>query len=438
VKKFLQFQITVNITAVVLTFVSAVASSSEDSVLSAVQLLWVNLIMDTFAALALATDPPSPYVLDRRPESKAAPLITLTMWKMIIGQAIYQLVVTFVLNFAGQSIFTSWSEEHMQTVVFNTFVFMQIFNQYNSRRIDNQLNIMEGIWRNKWFIGIQVIIIGGQVLIIFVGGQAFSVKRLDQGSQWAVSLVLGALSVPIAVIIRLIPDEFISKLIPHFWHRDKKDSPELVVSDENRRFEWNPALEEIRDQLQFIKAVRGGRLKHIRHKLQHPQEFLPRSRSGSRSRESSVPPTPNEENGNGSRSPTPQPPTPESRSRRNTRSRSNSTFGPAAAMAGIVAGSIAGWSPIERAPESDSIAFPTTGGPFGGLDRQQGIEIHPDTAADDRVVNEYDHDSKHPPSQNPDLTPFFEHAPPSERAPSSRGRRSMSQRSHSSVSHSQV
>ncbi|KAJ5677153.1 uncharacterized protein N7477_002786 [Penicillium maclennaniae] len=441
VKKFLQFQITVNITAVVLTFVSAVASSSEDSVLSAVQLLWVNLIMDTFAALALATDPPSPYVLDRRPESKAAPLITLTMWKMIIGQSIYQLVVTFVLNFAGHSIFTSWSDEHMQTVVFNTFVFMQIFNQYNSRRIDNKLNIMEGIWRNKWFIGIQLIIIGGQILIIFVGGQAFSVKRLDEGSQWAVSLVLGALSVPIAVIIRLIPDDFIRKLIPHFWHRDKKDSPKLVVSDEDRRFEWNPALEEIRDQLQFIKAVRGGRLRNIRHKLQHPQELLSRSRSGSRSRDSSVPLTPDEENGNGSRSPTLQPPTPESRSRRNTRSRSSSTFGPAAAMAGIVAGSIAGWSPIERGhDEADSIAFPTTGGPFSGLDRQPGIEIHPDTAADDRVVNEYDHGSKHPPSQNPDLTPFFEHAPTalSERAPSSRGRRSLSQRSRSSMSHSQV
>lgn len=129
VKKFLQFQITVNITAVILTFVSAVASDEENSVLSAVQLLWVNLIMDTFAALALATDPPSPEILDRKPESKASSLITLTMWKMIFGQSIYQLVVTFVLNFAGQSIFP-WDDEHMATVVFNTFVFMQIFNQY--------------------------------------------------------------------------------------------------------------------------------------------------------------------------------------------------------------------------------------------------------------------------------------------------------------------
>ncbi|KAJ5180659.1 ATPase P-type K/Mg/Cd/Cu/Zn/Na/Ca/Na/H-transporter [Penicillium capsulatum] len=427
VKKFLQFQITVNITAVVLTFVSAVASEEEDSVLSAVQLLWVNLIMDTFAALALATDPPPPEILDRKPDSKAASLITLTMWKMIIGQSIYQLVVTFVLNFAGQSIFP-WSYEHMQTVVFNTFVFMQIFNQYNSRRIDNKFNIMEGVWRNKWFIGIQLIIIGGQVLIIFVGGAAFSVKRLDEGSQWAVSLVLGALSVPVAVIIRLIPDEFISKLIPHVWPRSQK-GPELVVSDENRRYEWNPALEEIRDQLAFIKTVRGGRLRHIRHKLQHPQEFLPRSRSGSRSRDSSVPPTPNGENG----SPPPPDATPESRSRRNTRSRSNSTFGPAAAMAGIVAGSIAGWSPIDRGHDDPETAQFPTNGPHGGLSGQQGIEVHPDTAADDRVVGDYSADSKHPPSQNPDLIPFFEHAP-SERAPSSRGRRSPSQRSRSSQS----
>lgn len=117
--------------------------------LTAVQLLWVNLIMDTFAALALgtflicacliisntsiATDPPAPEVLNRRPEPKSAPLISATMWKMIIGQSIYQLVVTLVLNFAGNSIFhfsTPREHELLQTTVFNTFVWMQIFNQW--------------------------------------------------------------------------------------------------------------------------------------------------------------------------------------------------------------------------------------------------------------------------------------------------------------------
>ena len=138
VKRFLQFQITVNITAVVLTFISAVANPNQQSVLTAVQLLWVNLIMDTFAALALATDSPTPSVLDRRPEPKSAPLISVTMWKMIIGQAIYQLVVTLVLNFRGQDIFHYNEHYHskemghriLQTVVFNTFVWMQVFNQY--------------------------------------------------------------------------------------------------------------------------------------------------------------------------------------------------------------------------------------------------------------------------------------------------------------------
>jgi Ca2+-transporting ATPase len=133
VKKFLQFQITVNITAVLLTFISAVSNNKETSVLTAVQLLWVNLIMDTFAALALATDAPAKSILKRRPEPKSAPLITINMWKMIIGQSIYQLVVTLILYFAGAHILsysTQGEKDRLQSTIFNTFVWMQIFNQY--------------------------------------------------------------------------------------------------------------------------------------------------------------------------------------------------------------------------------------------------------------------------------------------------------------------
>lgn len=101
--------------------------------MTAVQLLWVNLIMDTFAALALATDPPTRNILNRKPEKKSAPLITLNMWKMIIGQAVFQLAVTFILHFGGRKIFGYESEDEareLKTLVFNTFVWMQIFNQY--------------------------------------------------------------------------------------------------------------------------------------------------------------------------------------------------------------------------------------------------------------------------------------------------------------------
>lgn len=133
VKRFLQFQLTVNITAVILTFVSAVSSESESSVLTAVQLLWVNLIMDTLAALALATDPPHESVLDRKPERRNSSIVSTTMWKMIIGQAIYQLVITFLIYFGGATVLPGpddITDEQIQTLVFNTFVWMQIFNQW--------------------------------------------------------------------------------------------------------------------------------------------------------------------------------------------------------------------------------------------------------------------------------------------------------------------
>lgn len=130
----LQFQLTVNVTAVVLTFVTAVASDEGESVLNAVQLLWVNLIMDTFAALALATDPPSHSVLDRKPERKSARLVTQRMGKMIIGQAICQLAITFTLNFGGSKLLGYDMSDEIEaarhkTLVFNTFVWLQIFNE---------------------------------------------------------------------------------------------------------------------------------------------------------------------------------------------------------------------------------------------------------------------------------------------------------------------
>ncbi|KAI9262706.1 PMCA-type calcium-translocating P-type ATPase [Sporodiniella umbellata] len=210
VKKFLEFQLTVNITAVILTFISAVASSDEKSVLTAVQLLWVNLIMDTFAALALATDPPTLDLLERAPEPRNAPLITFKMWKMIIGQAIFQITVTLVLLYTNVLNYPTESVV-LQTVVFNTFVFCQVFNEVNCRRIDSRLNIFANILANKFFIAIFILCAVGQVLIVQFGGSAFQVVALD-GPHWAIAIVVGLLSLPIGVIIRMIPDNFFAFL----------------------------------------------------------------------------------------------------------------------------------------------------------------------------------------------------------------------------------
>ncbi|KAH7137229.1 hypothetical protein B0J13DRAFT_597030 [Dactylonectria estremocensis] len=263
VKKFLQFQLTVNITAVVLTFVSAVSNGKGESVLNAVQLLWVNLIMDTFAALALATDPPTRSVLDRKPDRKSAPLITLRMFKMIIGQAICQLAITFVLNFGGKKLFGYDNSEHdqeeLKTLVFNTFVWLQIFNELNNRRLDNKLNIFEGLNRNIFFIVINIIMVGGQILIIFVGGEAFQITKLN-GKEWGISIGLGAISIPWGAFIRCVPDEWVAACLPGFLHRMWFAPPaEEIEAEKSAEDE-----DDFRPPLRVMSSIRGPRVQqHI-------------------------------------------------------------------------------------------------------------------------------------------------------------------------------
>ena len=170
--------------------------------------------MDTLAALALATDPPTPKILNRPPQPKRAPVITINMWKMIIGQDIFQLVVTFTLYFAGAKILGYNNPEQLlelDTMVFNTFVWMQIFNEFNNRRLDNKFNIFEGLQRNKFFIVINCIMVGAQIAIVFVGGKAFSITPID-GVQWGICLGLAVFCLPWAVVVRLFPDAWFERM----------------------------------------------------------------------------------------------------------------------------------------------------------------------------------------------------------------------------------
>ncbi|ODV82923.1 hypothetical protein CANARDRAFT_30486 [[Candida] arabinofermentans NRRL YB-2248] len=232
IRKFVQFQLTVNVTAVVLTFISAVASSDDDSVLTAVQLLWVNLIMDTLAALALATDKPDENVLKLKPAGRHQPLISTSMWKMILGQSIVQLIITFVLHFAGNSIFFNGNaNEHQQSqlssLTFNTFVWLQFFNLFLTRKLDegdgitklkdritsNNLNFLHRFFSNWYFITIVLIVGGFQVLIMYVGGAAFSIAR-QTGGMWATAIICGLVSLPAGVLIRIIPDIWVERIFP--------------------------------------------------------------------------------------------------------------------------------------------------------------------------------------------------------------------------------
>ncbi|KAG0228406.1 hypothetical protein B0O80DRAFT_384299 [Mortierella sp. GBAus27b] len=313
VKKFLQFQLTVNVTAVLLTLVTAVVSEDQKPVMSAVQLLWVNLIMDTLAALALATDPPTMDLLDRQPEPRTAPLISFTMWKMILGQAVLQLIITFVLEYKGMDIFgykkypdtdlfkdikfqeqfVKFKQQELDTMVFNTFVFLQIFNEINSRRLDNRLNIFAGITRNTYFVVIFIIMLVFQAIIVEFGGTAFKTTSLN-GTQWGICIALGFLSLPFGVLIRCIPDSafgpipaWVNQAPPA--HASLPDFESLPISDVAARADsipgsvtskrtnsmagsghnvypsrdglvWNSAMNKVRSDLSVFRSIRGGRL----------------------------------------------------------------------------------------------------------------------------------------------------------------------------------
>mmetsp|Transcript_11061 Transcript_11061/g.26844 ORF Transcript_11061/g.26844 Transcript_11061/m.26844 type:complete len:1113 (+) Transcript_11061:185-3523(+) len=301
--KFLQFQLTVNITACALACVGAAILT--ESPLNAIQMLWVNLIMDSFASLALATEDPNrvpglkEQLLDRHPYPRTAPLLSKVMVRNMIFHALWQLGILLFLIFAigdvcesGESInlcagvpypggdfFTSIrsgrpvdfdlgllegvntcvpkfdpanthsfflinspaampidasglsytgyvplrSKEYCQevhgcgvksqhyTIVFNVFVFLQVFNEVNARKIHNELNMFQGIMYNNMFLIVLFGTIIVQILLVQIPGlnTAFGCTDLDV-YQWLVCIGLGFTSIPINFLIHFLPYEWIS------------------------------------------------------------------------------------------------------------------------------------------------------------------------------------------------------------------------------------
>lgn len=213
VRKFLQFQLTVNIVAMFIAFIGGVVLG--ESPLTTVQLLWVNLIMDTFAALALATEPPKEELLEDKPHSRDDNIVTSVMWRNVIGQAIYQITVLCVLLFLGDKIFdidkrdpgTKWTPENGVhfTIIFNTFVMMQVFNEINSRKIGAyEYNVFAGFFNNWLFIAVEIITIAVQITLVEIGGEAVKTSHLTP-LQHGYCLAIGFGSIIMGFILKLIP-----------------------------------------------------------------------------------------------------------------------------------------------------------------------------------------------------------------------------------------
>ncbi|KAJ3707985.1 hypothetical protein LUZ61_011690 [Rhynchospora tenuis] len=207
IQKFIQFQLTVNVAALIINVVAAVSSGNVP--LNAVQLLWVNLIMDTLGALALATEPPTDSLLNRPPVGRREPLITNIMWRNLVIQALFQVAVLLTLNFKGRSLLQlnnhpmTEANKIKNTFIFNTFVLCQVFNEFNARKPD-ELNVFDGVTKNQLFVGIISITVVLQAIIIEFLGKFTSTVRLSW-QLWLVSIGIAFVSWPLAFLGKFIP-----------------------------------------------------------------------------------------------------------------------------------------------------------------------------------------------------------------------------------------
>ena len=215
IRKFVQFQLTTNIVAVFMTFLGGIIL--KDSPLNAIQMLWVNLIMDSFASLALATEDPNDSLLDRKPYSRDASILTPMMKLNIVSQAIFQITTLTIIIFYGDYIFGVPSDRNLEhfmwnnvngyhfTIFFNIFVFMQVFNSINARKLQkDEYNVFTGILGNWLYILIQSIIIIGQIILVTFGGRAVRTHPLSI-KQHCDCLGISALTLVWGFIVKLLP-----------------------------------------------------------------------------------------------------------------------------------------------------------------------------------------------------------------------------------------
>ncbi|XP_066903814.1 plasma membrane calcium-transporting ATPase 2 isoform X2 [Halyomorpha halys] len=283
IAKFLQFQLTVNVVAVIVAFIGACAV--QDSPLKAVQMLWVNLIMDTLASLALATEMPTSDLLLRKPYGRTKPLISRTMMKNILGQAIYQLGVVFSLLFIGDKMldiptgrgaeFGAPPTEHF-TVIFNTFVMMTLFNEINARKIHGQRNVFEGFFTNPIFYCIWIGTVAAQVFIIQLGGKAFSTHELSL-EQWMWCLFFGVGTLLWGQIVTTVPTRKIPKILS--WGRGHPEEYTEAINLGEEKFDSDSDKKPRAGQILWIRGLTRLQTQVIGGELQERLIPVPYSKS---------------------------------------------------------------------------------------------------------------------------------------------------------------
>lgn len=202
IRKFIIFQLTINISAVLLSIIGPFIGI--DSPVTVIQMLWINMIMDTFAGLAYAYEPALAEYMKEPPKKKDENFINKYMFIQIITSGLYIFICSILflkLDFFNSLYRYDELNSYLLTAFFGLFIFFMIFNSFNART--NRINLLSNIYKNKVFIFIILFILVTQIFLIYYGGSLFRTTGLTF-IELEVTLLLSLTIIPFDILRKII------------------------------------------------------------------------------------------------------------------------------------------------------------------------------------------------------------------------------------------
>lgn len=200
IRKFIIFQLSVNICAVMVSLLGPFIGI--DQPVTVIQMLWINMVMDTLAGVAFAYEPPLIEYMNEKPKKKGEHIVNKYMFNQIIVMGLYtSLLCLLFLKLPSISNLFEQNGGHLMTAFFGLFIFCSIFNSFNART--HRINIFSNIFKNKAFLIVILFIVIIQIYLIYYGGEVFR----------TVGLSLYEFNMMILISMTVIPVDFLRKVL---------------------------------------------------------------------------------------------------------------------------------------------------------------------------------------------------------------------------------
>ena len=200
IRKFIIFQLSVNICAVMVSLIGPFIGI--DQPVTVIQMLWINMVMDTLAGVAFAYEPPLIEYMNEKPKKKGEHIVNKYMFNQIIVMGLYtSLLCLLFLKLPSISNLFEQNGGHLMTAFFGLFIFCSIFNSFNART--HRINIFSNIFKNKAFLIVILFIVIIQIYLIYYGGEVFR----------TVGLSLYEFNMMILISMTVIPVDFFRKVL---------------------------------------------------------------------------------------------------------------------------------------------------------------------------------------------------------------------------------